>query len=80
MRAIELVANRETRQPAKEEATEILNACHQRGLLILPAGTYGNVIRFHLPLTATDEQIEEGMGVADAALTLTSQQQQQIVI
>jgi len=69
MRAVELVIERETREPAVEETRQILNACFQRGLLVLPAGTYGNVIRFHLPLMATEEQIVEGMAVAEAAFS-----------
>jgi len=73
MRAIELVSDRETKEPAAEATRQILNACHQRGLLVLSAGTYSNVIRFHLPLTATDEQLAEGMAVADAAFSQVCQ-------
>ncbi len=72
MRAIELVRNRVTKEPAKEETQAIISACHQRGLIILPAGTYGNVIRMLVPLIATDDQIEEGLAVLKAAMSTVS--------
>lgn len=72
MRAIELVRNRETKEPAKEETQAVINACHQRGLIILPAGTYGNVIRVLVPLVATEGQIEEGLAVLEAAMSTVS--------
>jgi 4-aminobutyrate aminotransferase/(S)-3-amino-2-methylpropionate transaminase len=68
MRAIELVRDRASREPAKEEAQQVLHACHRQGLLLLSAGTYGNVIRFHLPITAAEEQIKEGLAVVEEAL------------
>ena len=75
MRAIELVKNRATKEPATAETKQILAACHKRGLLIISAGTFGNVIRILVPLVATDEQIEEGLAVlaeslAEAVTTL----------
>ena len=36
--------------------------------MILSCGLYGNVIRFLAPLTASDEIVREGMGVALSAL------------
>lgn len=69
MRAIELVKNRHTREPATEETMAVLAACHRRGLIIIPAGTFGNVIRMLVPLVATDAQIAEGLTVLEEALT-----------
>jgi 4-aminobutyrate aminotransferase / (S)-3-amino-2-methylpropionate transaminase / 5-aminovalerate transaminase len=68
MRAIELVRDRITREPAVEEARRVLAECHQRGLLIISSGTYGNVIRLLIPLVATDNQIKEGLGILEQAL------------
>jgi 4-aminobutyrate aminotransferase/(S)-3-amino-2-methylpropionate transaminase len=68
MRAIELVRDRAAKTPAPEETRAILAACHKRGLLILSAGTFGNVIRFLMPLVATDAQIEEGMSILEESL------------
>jgi len=72
MRAIELVRNRKSKEPAAEETKKVLSACHQRGLLILSAGTFGNVIRFLAPLVATDAQIEEGMSILEECLAAVS--------
>jgi 4-aminobutyrate aminotransferase/(S)-3-amino-2-methylpropionate transaminase len=68
MRAIELVRDRTTREPAKQETEAILRGCHERGLVCLSAGTYGNVIRVLVPLIATDEQVHEGLAVLEASL------------
>ncbi|HEY2016217.1 MAG TPA: 4-aminobutyrate--2-oxoglutarate transaminase, partial [Bryobacteraceae bacterium] len=45
MRAIELVRDRVSKEPADEETRKVLSACHRRGLLMISAGTFGNVIR-----------------------------------
>ena len=68
MRAIELVKDRETREPAKEETESIIRDCYQNGVILISAGTYGNVIRLLLPLVVTDEQLEEGLDVIETAI------------
>lgn len=39
-----------------------------RGLVILTCGTYGNVVRILVPLTASDELIDEGLKMVYDAL------------
>lgn len=68
MRAIELVRSRESREPAEQEAKQIAQSCLEHGLIVLTAGTYGNVIRLLAPLVITDEQFEEGLDVLEQAL------------
>ena len=68
MRAIELVRDRETKEPADLETRQVLSACHRDGLLMISAGTFGNVIRLLVPLIAKDEQIHEGLNVLQQAL------------
>ena len=68
MQAIELVQSRESREPAEEEAKDIVRYCYEHGLIVLSAGTYSNVIRMLVPLVITDEQFDEGLGVLAAAL------------
>lgn len=68
MRAIELVRDRATREPAREETKRVLQACLRRGLLIIGAGTLGNVIRILAPLTVTEAQMKEGLRVLKDAL------------
>lgn len=68
MRALELVKSRETREPAKQETEDVLKFCRDRGLIVLSAGTYGNVIRLLVPLVITDEQFDEGLAILEAAI------------
>ncbi len=63
MRALELVRSAEQREPAKEETEQVLRHCRERGLILLSAGTYGNVIRVLVPLVVTTEQFDEGLNV-----------------
>ena len=68
MMAIELVADRATKAPAKELAVRLQAAALRRGLLLLTAGTFGNVIRILVPLTAADAVVNEGLAVLEQAL------------
>ena len=68
MVAMELVTDRESRTPDKALTGRILAGALARGLVLLSAGTYGNVIRVLAPLTADDSIIDEGLAVFGAAL------------
>jgi 4-aminobutyrate aminotransferase/(S)-3-amino-2-methylpropionate transaminase len=68
MQAIELVRDRATREPASSETSTIVATARGKGLLLFPAGTYGNVIRFLMPLVATDAELDEGLDVLASAL------------
>lgn len=68
MRAFTFVCDRDARQPAREETARIIEGCHARGLIVITAGTYGNVIRILVPLVATDAQVLEGLSVLDEAI------------
>lgn len=72
MCALELVRDRKTREPAPEETARVIAACHQRGLIILSAGKYSNVIRILVPLIITDEQLGEGLAVLESAFSEVS--------
>lgn len=69
MRALELVRPGATREPAKEETDKVLRQCVEHGLILVSAGSYGNVIRLLMPLVITDEQFDEGLRVLESALT-----------
>lgn len=74
MVGIELVVDRQTRAPAKHETDEIVRLACARGVILIAAGTFGNVIRFLTPLTITDDQLDEGLDViAECFGALTSQ-------
>jgi 4-aminobutyrate aminotransferase/(S)-3-amino-2-methylpropionate transaminase len=63
MVGVELVTNRETREPARRETEEIIRLACERGVLMIAAGTFGNVIRFLTPLTITNDELDEGLEV-----------------
>jgi 4-aminobutyrate aminotransferase/(S)-3-amino-2-methylpropionate transaminase len=68
MLAIELVRDAETKAPAPELATGVIDEALQRGLILLRAGVYGNCIRVLCPLTISDGELDEGLGVWEDAL------------
>lgn len=72
MRALELVKSRATREPDKERTAATIRRACERGLLLLSAGTHGNVIRTLMPLVITDEQLEEGFDVLEQSLETSS--------
>jgi 4-aminobutyrate aminotransferase/(S)-3-amino-2-methylpropionate transaminase len=73
MRALELVRSRDTREPAKQETEEVLRHCRERGLILLSAGSYGNVLRLLVPFVITDQQFDEGLDVLEAALAVVAE-------
>lgn len=75
MQAIELVQNSETREPAKALAEDVVRRCHERGLIILNAGTFGNVIRLLVPLNIPRPHFEEGLEVLESALVAACEKQ-----
>jgi 4-aminobutyrate aminotransferase / (S)-3-amino-2-methylpropionate transaminase / 5-aminovalerate transaminase len=50
-----------------ERASRITAAARQRGLVLLSAGMYGNVIRILVPLTIEDDLLERGLGLLEEA-------------
>jgi len=69
MCAIELVSDRATKEPLPADAMNaIANRCLQDGVIVLTAGTYGNVVRLLPPLTIDDALLEDGLQVLDGAL------------
>jgi 4-aminobutyrate aminotransferase/(S)-3-amino-2-methylpropionate transaminase len=67
MIAVELVGA-DGRQPDRAATARVLASCHKQGLLVLSAGTYGNVIRLLPPLVISDELLEEGLDILESAL------------
>ena len=68
MCALELVTNRETKEPAKEATEQFTQLALQRGLITITAGTFGNVIRTLMPLVISDAELNEGLDIMEAAL------------
>ena len=70
MQAIELMWDRQ--RPAKDAANAIQRYCYEHGVVLITAGTDGNIIRLLMPLVIADEQLDEGLDVIEAALERVS--------
>jgi 4-aminobutyrate aminotransferase-like enzyme len=58
----------ELRKPTPDAAKATTASAFDKGLLLLACGLYGNVIRLLPPLTASDEELERGLGLLEEAL------------
>jgi alanine-glyoxylate transaminase/(R)-3-amino-2-methylpropionate-pyruvate transaminase len=68
MQGIEMVTNRETREPASDAASLLLEKAREGGLLLGKGGLYSNVIRIAPPLTAKKEDVDVALGMLDHAM------------
>ncbi|MFZ2825636.1 4-aminobutyrate--2-oxoglutarate transaminase [Hydrogenophaga sp.] len=68
MVAMELCKNGDVHQPDAELTKALAAEATKRGLIILTCGTYGNVVRILVPLTASDAVLDEGLAIIAASL------------
>ncbi len=68
MKAMELVTDRETKEPATEQAKAIVASALDKGLLLLSCGNFGNVIRTLMPLVISDEELDKGFAILEECL------------
>jgi len=68
MQAIELVKDRKTKEPATDEVSKVIVKAREKGLLLLRAGLYLNVIRLHPPLTIEEELLNKGLDILEESL------------
>jgi len=71
MQAFELVKPG-TDEPNPEAVGAIIKFCQENGVLILSAGTYGNVIRLLPPLVIPENLLNEALGIIDQAFASIS--------
>ncbi|MER7583036.1 4-aminobutyrate--2-oxoglutarate transaminase [Kitasatospora sp. NPDC097691] len=69
MIAVELVKPG-SKEPNPEVTAAIAKACHAEGLVVLTAGTYGNVLRFLPPLVIPEHLLTEGLDIIEGAFAL----------
>ena len=73
MRAMELVADRATKEPLDAATMNALaRSALERGLIVLTAGTYGNVVRLLPPITIEDPLLDEGLDLLEEAFAATA--------
>jgi 4-aminobutyrate aminotransferase/(S)-3-amino-2-methylpropionate transaminase len=70
MVAVELVDAKG--QPDAELTRRVVAEACRRGLILLSCGTYGNVLRILVPLTASDALLQEGLSIIDASFDVVA--------
>jgi len=68
MLAVEFVTDFETANPDAALVKSICAHALKRGLILLACGMHGNALRIMVPLTASDEIVNEGLAIFEAAL------------
>ena len=74
MMGIEFVKDGDPRQPNGELCDLIIRQCAERGLVLLSAGTFKNVIRILSPLVITDEQLTSGLDILEDEINKLTKQ------
>lgn len=70
MQGIELVKNRETKEPAPEAVLRVFEETKKHGVLIGKGGLYGNVIRTGMMLNSTKDNVDELVSALDKGMSL----------
>lgn len=68
MIGLELVRGGNADRPDAELTRALVTNCAEDGLILLSCGIRGNVIRFLVPLTASDALVNEGLDILEANL------------
>ena len=58
MQALELVSDRDTKEPATRQTSRLMEEARERGLLVGKGGLYGNVIRISPPLNISAADVD----------------------
>ncbi len=69
MLGIELVKDRQSKEPAKEECAQILERCREMGLLLGKGGLHGQTIRFSPPMCVNEQDADFIVDVLDRAFS-----------
>ncbi len=72
MMGVELVRDRKTKEPASTEASDVLELCKERGLLIGKGGLYGNTLRIKPPMCLTKDDADFMVDCLDEVLGLVA--------
>lgn len=70
MRLVEFVKDKNTKEPDVEIAMEIIKTAVSKGIILIRAGLFSNCIRLLPPVVMSNEQLNEGMDVLEAAIKL----------
>lgn len=70
MQAIELVKDKNSKEPNKAAADQLAKFCLEHGLVILSCGTHGNIIRLLMPLSTNVNDLEIGLSIIEEGLKI----------
>jgi 4-aminobutyrate aminotransferase/(S)-3-amino-2-methylpropionate transaminase len=73
---MELSLDGDPLKPATAIAVDALGRCRERGVLVLPAGPYGNIIRTLSPLVVDDTDLERGISAIEDSILEAAQEAQ----
>jgi 4-aminobutyrate aminotransferase/(S)-3-amino-2-methylpropionate transaminase len=68
MTALEFIQPDGGRAPNADLPPKIVGEAYRRGLMLIRAGLYSNCLRTLVPLSITDAELEEGLGVLEASI------------
>jgi 4-aminobutyrate aminotransferase/(S)-3-amino-2-methylpropionate transaminase len=68
MVAFDIVKTRGTDEPDPDMTKKVLTTAREHGLILLSCGVYGNAVRLLVPLTASDQLIDDGLDILELAL------------
>lgn len=68
MVAFDILKQRGSNEPDAEATKRITQRAHENGLILLSCGTTANTIRILVPLTASDDIVDEGLAILEACL------------
>lgn len=80
MCAFEIVGSTHTDLQSKDLMAKISEACHKKGVVVMSAGLYSNVLRLLTPLVITEEQLQEGLDVIEEAIAEVLQQHGRLAV
>jgi len=66
--AVDLVADRETREPATELASKVVNGLRDRGVLTGSIGPHDNILKLRPPMVFSRENADYFLGIVDEVL------------
>ncbi len=69
IQGIEMVKDRESKEPETEAINQLFEECRTLGLLIGKGGLYGNSVRIAPPLIATETDIDKALEIFDIAFS-----------
>ena len=68
MIAFDILKHRGTTEPDAEATLRVTRRAYENGLIILSCGTTASTIRILVPLTVSDEIVDEGLAILETSL------------